>query len=87
MSNQYSVYSYISAWTLLNKQLLHTPPLNTMNYLHEVVDISLPRVDNHGIQWRGVCNNSFIIHLHRISGEKDEEGKEMKNERNERQSL
>ena len=44
---------------------------------------SLPRVDNHGIQWRGVCNNSFIIHLHRISGEKkyDEEGKEMKNER------
>ena len=44
---------------------------------------SLPRVDNHGIQWRGVCNNSFIIHLHRISGEKnyDEEGKEMKKER------
>ena len=31
---------------------------------------SLPRVDNHGIQWRGVCNNSFIIHLHRISGGK-----------------
>ena len=32
----------------------------------------------------GVCNNSFIIHLHRISGEKnyDEEGKEMKKERN-----
>ena len=27
-----------------------------------------------------MCNNSFIIHLHRISGEKnyDEEGKEMK---------
>jgi hypothetical protein len=44
-----------------------------------VVD-SLPWVDNHGIQWRGVCNNSFIIHLHTISGEKnffDEEGKEM----------
>ena len=34
------------------------------------VKYSLPRVDNHGIQWRGVCNNSFIIHLHRISGEK-----------------
>ena len=31
---------------------------------------SLPMVDNHGIQWRGVCNNSFIIHLHRISGGK-----------------
>ena len=28
------------------------------------------RVDNHGIQWRGVCNNSFIVHLHRISGGK-----------------
>ena len=41
---------------------------------------SLQGVDNHGIQWRGVCNNSFMIHLHRISGEKnyDEEGKEMK---------
>ena len=25
------------------KQLLHTPPLNTMNYLHEVVDISRGR--------------------------------------------
>ena len=36
------------------------------------------RVDNH----RGVCNNSFIIHLHRISGGKeyDEEGKEMEKE-------
>ena len=41
------------------------------------------RVDNHGIQWRGVCNNSFIMHLHRISGGKkyDEEGKEMEKER------
>ena len=30
------------------------------------------------IQWREVCNNSFVAHLHRISGEKnyDEEGKE-----------
>ena len=27
-----------------------------------------------------MCNNSFIIHLHRINGEK-EEGKEMKKER------
>ena len=34
------------------------------------VKYSLLRVDNHGIQWRGVCNNSFIIHLHRISGGK-----------------
>ena len=25
------------------KQLLHTPPLNTMNYLHKVVDISRGR--------------------------------------------
>ena len=37
------------------------------------------RVDNHGIQWRGVCNNSFIVHLHRISGgkkwERNGEGK------------
>ena len=42
-----------------------------------------PRVDNHGIQWRGVCNNSFIICLNRISGGKnyDEEGKEMEEER------
>ena len=41
-----------------------------MNYLHEVVEISQGRrlseifttegpVDNHGIQWRGVCNNTF----------------------------
>ena len=32
------------------------------------VKYSLLSVDTHGIQWRGVCNNSFIIHLHRISG-------------------
>ena len=51
--------------------LLHIHPLNI--YLHEVVII-------YGIQWRGVCNNSLIIHLHRINGEKnyDEEEKEMK---------
>ena len=38
------------------------------------------RVEN---QWRGVCNNRFIIHLHRIREEKkyDEEGKEMEKER------
>ena len=76
-----------------NKQLLHTPPLNTMNYLHKVVDeakgrvkYSLPRVDNHGIQWRGVCNNSFIIHLHRISGEKKimmKKGKKLRRKENE----
>ena len=23
---------------------------------------SLPRVDNHGIQWRGVCNNSLYTY-------------------------
>ena len=40
---------------------------------------------NHGIQWRGVCNNSFIIHLHRISGEKNYGGKEMKKERKRRE--
>ena len=39
------------------------------------------RVDNHGIQWRGVCNNSFIIPLHRISIYHDEEGKEIEKER------
>ena len=38
------------------------------------------RVDNHGIQWRGVCNNSFIIHLHKISGGK-KIWKEMEKER------
>ena len=66
------------------------PPMQDIinNYCTPVhfgrVKYSLPRVDNHGIQWRGVCNNSFIIiHLHRISGGKnyDEEGKEMKKER------
>ena len=49
---------------------------------------SLPRVDNYGIQWRRVCNNSFSIHLHRISGEKNyDEGKEMKKERKARTWL
>ena len=33
-----------------------------------------------GIEWRGVCNNSFILHLHKISGEKNYD-KEMKKER------
>ena len=38
------------------------------------------RVDNHGIQWRGVCNNSFIIES--VEEKRyDEEGKEMEKER------
>ena len=69
----------------MNPLIAH-PSIDTMNYLHEVVDISRGRrpseifTTDGSIQWRGVCNNSFIIHLHRISGEK-EEGKEMKKER------
>ena len=71
-----------------------------MNYLHEVVDISrgrrpseiftIPRVDNHGFQWRGVCNNSFIIHLHRISGGKKimmKKGKKWRRKENEKKSV
>ena len=33
----------LSLGMMIIKQLLHTPPLNTMNYLHEVVDISRGR--------------------------------------------
>ena len=48
------------------------------------------RVDNHGIQWRGVCNNSFIIHLHRISGGKKnmmKKGKKWRRKENEKKKL
>ena len=52
---------------------------------------SPPRVDNHGIQWRGVCNNSFIIHLHRISGGKKKimmkKGKKWRRKENEKKSV
>ena len=54
------------------------------------VKYSLPRVDNHGIQWRGVCNNSFIIHLHRISGGKKimmKKGKKWRRKENEKKSV
>ena len=43
------LYTYPESCNLIgplplnNKQLLHTPPLNTMKYLHEVVDISRGR--------------------------------------------
>ena len=45
-----------------NKQLLHTPPLNTMNYLHKVVEIFTTEGRSWYSIWRGVCNNSFIIY-------------------------
>ena len=41
------------------------------------------RVDNHGIQWRGVCNNSLLYTYTESVEEKkyDEEGKELEKER------
>ena len=51
---------------------VHTPPLNTMKYLHRGGGyFTRPKV----------CNNSFIIHLHRISGEKKKQGRRKENEK------
>ena len=52
----------------------------------------LPRVDNSWYSMEGVCNNSFIIHIHRISGGKKimmkkEEGKKTKKKKCSRLDL
>ena len=43
------------------------------------------RLDNHGIQWRGVCNNTLTQNQWRKKN--DEEGKEMEKERKRRKKV
>ena len=52
---------------------------SAMIQVYEVVDISqgqrpseysLPRVDNHGIQWRGVCNNILYTYTESVESKK-----------------
>ena len=77
------------------KQILHPLLLNTKIYYTQGGNISRGRKPSKIFATKGVinlvfnsrwCNIRFIIHLHRISGEKnyDEEGKEMKKERKRR---